>query len=231
MSRSVPGQNVYLRPARRAETPESTINATSAPRTSPLRQQAIRKVKSLGFKRSGADQGLCFFRAMTMNDHEAASQLNCVKHLSLLQLFEPRNNALRLIVEEAVLPRSSMVLEMGAMPELEHILSDTMLLGSIKGGRRFELAWERYVAYLVTPGETPGSRSKYDDEIYSGTSFRNYQKSHFLDHILRDRGDLSEPIRHYRIVCLHHVIDVAAYSLPDVQVLSEQAFERRFSEK
>ncbi len=156
---------------------------------------------------------------MTMNDREAASQLNSVKYLSLLNLSEARDKALRIIVEEALVIRPGMVLELAAMPELDHILGNASLNESIKGGRRFELAWERYVAYLVATGGVPNPYNKREGEIYSGTSFRTYEKSHFLEHILRDRGDFSEPVRHYRIVCLHHVIDVAAYSPPDVQML------------
>ena len=77
-----------------------------------------------------------------------------------------------------------------------------------------------YVAYLVTE-EMAASCGKCEDEVYSGTVFRSYQKSHFLDHLARDTGGHSEPLQHYKITCLNHVIDVAAYAPPDVRLLTE----------
>ena len=78
-----------------------------------------------------------------------------------------------------------------------------------------------YVAYLVTE-ELVGSNAKdgYDDECFTGKLLRSYSKSHFLAHVARDTGGHIEPIQHYKLVCLNHLIDVAACAPPEVRVLA-----------
>jgi hypothetical protein len=164
-----------------------------------------------------------------MDDDEPVGQLNSVKYLYLHHLSEPRDNSLRLIVEEAVANRSGVIRpqpELATVPELAHILRDAWPIESIEGCRKFELYWKSYVAYLVTE-EIVASCGKDQDEVYSGTLFRIYEKSHFLEYLARDTGGHSEPVRHYKIVCLNHVIDVAAYALPEVRLLTEPPLSSR----
>ena len=73
-------------------------------------------------------------------------------------------------------------------------------------------------AYLVTE-ECVGSCGSYDDETFSGKLFRVYTKSHFLEHLGRDTGAHTEPVVHYKLTCLNHLIDVAAYAPPEVTQL------------
>ncbi len=155
-----------------------------------------------------------------MNFEGLAEQLNSVKYLYLRQLSEPKDNSLRVTVEEAIANRAGIAPGWATTPELADILGDAYPIESIEGCRTFELYWKSYVAYLVTE-EMVASCGKYEDEVYSGTVFRTYQKSHFLEHLARDTGGHSEPLRHYKITCLNHVIDVAAYGPPDVRLLTE----------
>ena len=67
--------------------------------------------------------------------------------------------------------------------------------------------------------ECVGSCGKYDDESYTGKLFRVYTESHFLNHLARDTGGHVEPIQHYKLTCLNHLIDVAAYALPQVRLM------------
>ncbi len=148
-----------------------------------------------------------------------SEQLDSVQYLYLRKLWEPRDNALTLIVEEAVVNQFGIV--KSPAPYLDEILKSASPIESIKGCRTFELYWKRYAAYLVTE-ELVGSNAVngYDDEYYTGRLLRLYNKSHFLNHIARDTGGHIEPIQHYKVVCLNHLIDVAAYGPPDVQVLT-----------
>jgi hypothetical protein len=151
-----------------------------------------------------------------MNSAEV-EQLNSVQYLYLRELSEPRDNSLKLVVEEAVLNRSGVV---GLnLPELGAIVKDASPIEAIEGCRTFELYWKRYAAYLVTE-ELVGSNasSGYDDETYTGRLLRVYSKSHFLAHIARNTGGHDEPLQHYKVVCLNHLIDVAAFAPPDVRV-------------
>jgi hypothetical protein len=97
-----------------------------------------------------------------------------------------------------------------------------MPIESIESCRTFELTWKVYVAYLVTE-ECVGSCGKYDAELFDGRLFRVYTKSHFLNHLEKDTGAHADPIHHYKLVCLNHLIDVAAYAPPDVRLIGPGA--------
>jgi hypothetical protein len=103
-------------------------------------------------------------------------------------------------------------------PELSALRNDALPIESVEGCRAFELMWNRYVAYLVTE-EMVGSCGTYEDENSSGKLFRVYTKSHFLDHLDRDTGAHSDPIRHFKLTCLNHLIDIASYEVPSIRLL------------
>ena len=141
--------------------------------------------------------------------------LDSAKYLYLRELSEPQDNSLRLVVQEAVVNPTGLV---RSHPELEEISKDSFPIESTEICRSFELTWKQYVAYLVTE-ESVGSCGSYDDEIFSGNLLRVYTKSHFLKHLARDTGGHTEAILHYKLTCLNHLIDVAAYSPPQVKQL------------
>jgi len=144
--------------------------------------------------------------------------LNSVKYLYLRELSEPRDNSLRIVVEEAVLGRdASSGSDLASLPELAEIMKDGRLIESTEGCKTFELPWPHYVAYLVTE-ECVGSCGEYDDETYTGKLFRVYAESHFLNHLARDTGGHVEPVQHYKLTCLNHLVDVAAYAPPHVRL-------------
>jgi hypothetical protein len=160
-----------------------------------------------------------------MNDDGPVSQLNSAKYLYLRDLSEPRDNSLRLIVEEAVANRLAVVRsepELASVQDLAHILRDASPIESIEGCRTFELRWKRYVAYLVTE-EGVGSCGSEDDEVYTGRLLRHYSKSHFLDHLARDTGGHMRPLQHYKLICLNHLIDVVSEDPPEIHVVSDNA--------
>lgn len=153
-----------------------------------------------------------------MNPGQGLNSLDSVKYLYLRELSETRDNSLRLVVDEAVRTPSvaSRADTIGHLPELTEILKDAEAIETTQSCRTFELTWKHYVAYLVTE-ECVGSCGKYDDETFGGNLFRMYTKSHFLDHLGRDTGGHTEAIRHYKLICLNHLIDVAAYAPPEVR--------------
>lgn len=104
------------------------------------------------------------------------------------------------------------------------ILADAHPIETLEGCVAFELYWPQYAAYLVTE-ELVGSNALtgYDDEVFTGKLLCVYTKSHFLDHINRDTGGHTEPLQHYKLVCLNHLIDVAAYSAPELHVIENRA--------
>lgn len=142
--------------------------------------------------------------------------LETTKYLYLRDLSEPRDNLLRLVVQEAVVNPSGLVRRHPELPELEELSRGASLIESTESCRTFELTWKRYIAYLVTE-ECVGSCGQYDDESFSGRLFRVYAKSHFLEYLARDTGGHTDTVLHYKLTCLNHLIDVAAYSSPEVR--------------
>jgi hypothetical protein len=139
--------------------------------------------------------------------------LDSAKYLYLRSLSEPRDNSLRLIVQEAVDVDGPVALN---APAFSEILTNVRPIESTEHSNTFELSWAHYVAYLVTE-ECAGSTGEYHDEVFSGNLFRIYSQSHFLEYLARDTGGHSEPVQHYKIVCLNHLIDVAAYTPPQIR--------------
>lgn len=152
---------------------------------------------------------------------DAIEQLNSVKYIYLRNLSEPRDNSLKIVVEEAVLNKNRIASCSSPIPELQNLFADAHLIESIEGCKVFELYWKHYAAYCVTE-ELVGSNAQtgYDDESYEGKILRSYTKSHFLDHIQRDTGGHVDGIvQHYKLICLNHLIDIAACEPPQVRLL------------
>ncbi|MGH9741857.1 MAG: hypothetical protein ACRD51_05840 [Candidatus Acidiferrum sp.] len=152
-----------------------------------------------------------------MASQRELDSLDSAKYLYLRELSEPRDNSLRLVIQEAVANPSGIVRSsLPELPELEALRNDFLPIESTSACSTYELTWIRYVAYLVTE-ECVGSCGQYGDEIFIGRLFRVYTKSHFLEHLVRDTGGHTEEILHYKLTCLNHLIDVAAYVPPEVK--------------
>lgn len=148
--------------------------------------------------------------------------LNAAKYLYLRELTEPRDNSLRLVVDEAIANRSGARFAAPHLPELENLLQNSWPIESTMSCKRFELSWKQVAAYLVTE-ECVGSGGSYDDETYSGNLLRVYKKSHFLEHLARDTSAHPGTVLHYKLICLNHLIDVASYAAPEIRLLSPRS--------
>jgi hypothetical protein len=143
--------------------------------------------------------------------------LDSAKYLYLQELTEPRDNSLRAVVQEAVENPTGRI-HAHELSELKELFTEVSPIESTANCRTFELTWTSYVAYLVTE-ELVGSCGNYDDESFSGRLFRTYKKSHFLDHLRPDTGRHTGEINHYKVICLNHLIDVAAYEEPQIKLI------------
>jgi hypothetical protein len=150
--------------------------------------------------------------------NDELDSLNSVKYVYLRELTEPRENSVRLVVDEAVVNESAPV-GYPELPELAEILSNASAIETVEGCKSFELFWKHCVAYSVTE-ELVGSNGTYADEAFSGRIFRVYTKSHFLEHLARDTGGHFKPILHYKLICLNHLIDIASYDPPEIRLIS-----------
>jgi hypothetical protein len=163
---------------------------------------------------------------MTMNESsDKFALLDSAEYLYLRQIIEPRDNALRIVLQEAIANRKKLPTEIPGIPK--DMMSGAVPIETTETCKTFVLYWPRYVAYLVTE-EAVGSCGNRKDEIFTGRFFRAYESSHFLDHIARDTGGHFEPFQHYKIICLNHLIDVVSTFPPDIEVI-EGSEARPFS--
>jgi hypothetical protein len=151
--------------------------------------------------------------------------LDSAKYLYLLELREPRDNSLCVVVQEAVVNPDGLVRSHPDLPELEELSRGASPIESTDSCRTFELTWKHYVAYLVTD-EYAGSCGQYDDEMFTGKLFRVYKKSHFLEHLARDTGGHTDEVLHYKLTCLNHLVDVAAYRPPEIKQIGPASSAR-----
>jgi len=146
------------------------------------------------------------------------ASLNAAEYLYLRGISEPRDNSLRIVVQEATANLASTgPLELPGMSASLRT-SRAAPIESTATCKAFALYWSRYIAYLVTE-ESVGSCGNYKDEIFTGRFFRVYEKSHLLDHIARDTGAHFKPFQHYKIICLNHLIDVVSTEVPELEVI------------
>ena len=143
------------------------------------------------------------------------SEIDSCKYLYLREIGEPRDNQLRVVVEEAGTDPSpeSRAIAGAAFTELHVIESD-------ENSRLFEIIWEDYIAYDVM-NESYARVDDYD-VVQSGKLMKIYSRSHFLDYLVRASiasEDYPGPFIHYGLICLNHVIDVAGPNPPTINLL------------
>lgn len=143
--------------------------------------------------------------------------IDLAPYLFLGRLFEPSDNSLVIVLEEAI---ANKVREQSVttLPGGITLPGPSTPIEMVPGCRIFTMSWKRYISYCVTE-EMLGSTSRYDDEIYTGRLIRVYSSSHFLDFVTRDTGAPHfEPYTHIKIACQSHIIDVVATGEPEISV-------------
>jgi hypothetical protein len=137
------------------------------------------------------------------------AEIDSCSGLFLREIAEPRENCLRLLLEEAF-----------ALPEEVTVrVGETEIIGchpvrSTESSRLFEIIWDGYVAYSVI---AESFTSLDESEEFSGRLARVYSKSHFLDYVSRATLACKEypgPLQHTELVCERHVIEVVSTESP-----------------
>lgn len=132
--------------------------------------------------------------------------INSAKYLCLDKIIEDHELELRVYVNEAVPESSPGKHGNGTGEHLPVVTTDACA--------RYELVFENYVGYSVHNESYASMDSK---EKFMGNLFRLYNHSTFLDYIQSSciAPDVLAPkLKHYEIICLSHVIDVATEHAP-----------------
>ncbi len=134
--------------------------------------------------------------------------INTAKYLYLDKISEENELELRIYVNEAVSDSSQCETVEGIEGCFPIITNETCA--------RYELVFENYVGYSVRNESYTSMDSK---EKFKGNLFRLYTNSRFLDYIRSSSiapDVLATRLKHYEIVCLSHVIDVATEHIPAI---------------
>jgi hypothetical protein len=142
---------------------------------------------------------------------ELLDQINSHKWLYLDRLYEDNDLELCVLIDEAKI--------LGG--ELETVDNATAYgaIVSDDACKKYKITFKNYVAYSVTNETCAGGDSS---EQFTGTLFRTYSKSQFLDYIASSTGGLIEtlgPYTHYEVVTLNQIIDVATTREPEIEIV------------
>ena len=141
-------------------------------------------------------------------------QINNHKYLYLTEIGEPEDNALRLVIEEAIPDFEEREIKIGAslVTGFRDIVSDERCFA-------YEFIFNSYIAYSVI-NESFDQADKA--EFYTGKLFRNYSKSNFLDYLKVSTFATAEHpgvFSHYQLIALNHIVNVASINSPQISVL------------
>lgn len=158
--------------------------------------------------------------------NSTAAEIQSCEWLFLRSLEEPEENALRLVIEEAVAGAPAdlrAAATAASLQEPEPILQGARLISHSEGCRVFEVVWPRYIAYSVR-NESYVTNDKYD--LFEGRLLVKYTRSRFLDYVELGTFATSEypgPFAHWGIICCNHVIDVVSTDEPEICILPNGA--------
>lgn len=143
-------------------------------------------------------------------------QINAHQCLYLIDIGEPKDNMLRLVVQEA---RANIPSRQDRSGEI--FTRGWSSIVPTSDCAAYEIVFSSYIVYSVW---NESFATGHTSEIYAGHLFRVYSKSRFLDHV--SSGSLvcdvhPGPYQHFEIVCLNHIVDVASVDRPSVTVLQE----------
>jgi hypothetical protein len=151
-----------------------------------------------------------------LNALNLIEQIESHRFLYLLELGEPRDNVLRLIISQAQERKTpeDVVIEGLTLTNSHELIADEACTA-------YEIIFQTYVAYSVV---NESFASVDDSEIFTGHLFRTYSKSRFLDYIgvaTFASDDFPGKLTHYGVNCLNHFIDVVSSAEPIISVIRD----------
>jgi hypothetical protein len=141
-------------------------------------------------------------------------QIDSAKYLYLRSIYEPEDNVLLFIVQEAGAHGQPKDIQIGDVT-----ISGTRDVMSDESDLAYQIVFSNYISYAVTNE----SYTVVDEtEVRNGRLFCRYTQSHFLKFIQASTfatQDFPGPFTHYQVNCLNHTIDVVSTSEPEIKVI------------
>lgn len=140
--------------------------------------------------------------------------------LLLLEMTEPYDNSLRIIVGETSLGERQDL----SAPGTDFVFRDVRPIAHRESDRTFALTWPSYVAYAVSNESYALPVNAKED---TGKCIRRLQGSAFLRYISETTWWSDEtygPQRHWIIGCEHHLIDIVSADEPNIELLFGYVF-------
>ncbi len=132
--------------------------------------------------------------------------INKAKYLYLDKILEKTDLELHIYIDEAISDPEVIKSSEGQSAYTPINTTDSC--------EKYNIIFNNYVCYSIR-NESFTSEDK--EEVYVGNVFRVYSKSKFLDYIHSScigLDILAPKMKHYEIVCLNHIIDVATVNEP-----------------
>ena len=145
-------------------------------------------------------------------------QIESHRFIYLIEINEPSDNVLRIVISEAQEREPSEDLKLGDAV-LSSVLSDAKELVADELCTAYEILFQDYVAYSV---RNESFVSVDESEQWTGRLFQKYSRSHFLDYIrvaTFASDDYPGKLGLYGINCLNHIVDVISASQPTVSLI------------
>jgi hypothetical protein len=141
-------------------------------------------------------------------------QIDRHAYLYLTEIGEPKDNVLRLVIEEARASGEPEDMKIGdvTLPGARSIVSDEYCYA-------YEVLFGNYVAYSVRNESYVGQD---ESEEYTGRLFCVYSKSRFLDYVRLATfasDDYPGKLNHHGINCLNHIVDIISVEEPRIDIL------------
>lgn len=152
-------------------------------------------------------------------------QINSHRYLFLAEIGEPEENCLRIVIQEGRLGEEITEKDLEkANDEVEETIN-SIILGAFavivdEKCFTYEIIFENYIAYSV---RNESFCEWNENEKFSGSFFRVYSKSTFLDFIKVSTfasKDFTGEFTHFGIIAVRHNIDIASEIKPKIKLLS-----------
>jgi len=142
---------------------------------------------------------------------DSIEQINHHLYLSLIEICEPADNVLKLLLAEAKMGGLKDSIRAGGVE-----IRDTQPIAVAEDSSVYEVTFDWYIAYSVR-NESYTYLDK--EEEFEGRLACIYTKSRFLDYVRISTLASDEypgPFKHYGFNCLNHIVDIVSADPPKI---------------